>query len=74
MSAEPVEGDIVQITDSSHPWFPCLLTVTEPKPWGIQGFVTIPNSNDGSEPTGRAFNRLNKGQYEVVGKAVWMPG
>lgn len=61
-------NDIVQITDESHHWFPCLVVVTEPKSWGVQGYVMIP-SNDGSG-TRQAYIRPRNEQIEVVGKAI----
>jgi hypothetical protein len=72
MSAIAVH-DIVQITDQAHPWFPCLLLVTEVKSWGIQGFAAIPQSNDGSTAPGQAFNRLRWEQIERIGPAVVIP-
>lgn len=64
------EGDIVQITDESHSWFPCLIIVTEQKSWGVQGYMSIP-TND-AEPNGNAFIRLKHEQVEKVGKAVFV--
>ena len=66
-------GDIVQIVQESHPWFPCLLMVTEVKSWGVQAFAFIPKSNDGSEAPAQAFNRLTWEQVEKVGTAVIIP-
>jgi hypothetical protein len=66
-------GDIVQITDESHHWYPCLIIVTEVKSWGIQGYITIP-SND-NNPNGNAFIRLKDGEFEFCGcKAVLVRG
>jgi hypothetical protein len=61
-------NDIVQITDPEHYWFPCLVVVTEPKSWGVQGYVMIPH-NDGT-PTGQAYIRPRNEQIEYVGKAI----
>lgn len=66
--------DIVQITDATHPWFPCLLVVSEVKSWGVQAFACVPKSNDGSAPPGQAYNRLRWDQVEHVGTAVIIPG
>jgi hypothetical protein len=63
-------GDIVQIVDTTHPWFPCLLIVDEVKAWGVQGYVMIPKTNDGSGPTVQAWNRLGLDQIEFVGRAI----
>lgn len=65
-------GDIVQITDEGHHWFPCLIVVSELKSFGVQGFAFMPQ-NDGSG-TGEAYIRLNAGSYEPVGaSAIIMP-
>ena len=58
-------GDIVQITNGSHHWFPCLVIVREVKSFGCQGYVTIPR-NDG-EKCGNAYILLKKEDYESVG-------
>lgn len=63
-------GDIVQITDENHPWFPCLLVVSEVKSWGVQAFAFVPHSNDGSKPVGQAYNRLPFAQVEVAGRCL----
>jgi hypothetical protein len=64
------QGDIVQIVDEKHAWFPSLLVVEEPKSWGVQAYAIVPKSNDGSEPIARAFNRLNNNQVEKVGEIL----
>lgn len=67
------KDDIVQIVDQDHAWFPALLIVDEVKSWGVQAFVIIPNSNDGSEPISQAYNRLPFNKIEKVGKANIAP-
>lgn len=67
------KGDVVQITDTNHPWFPCLLIVDEVKAWGVQACVIIPQSNDKSEPPSQAFNRLKFEQIAKVGNAIFCP-
>lgn len=67
---EIAKGDIVQILDPHHAWCGCLLIVDEVKSWGVVAYITIPQSNDGSEPAGTAYNRLDKNTYEKVGKAA----
>lgn len=62
------EGDIVQITDPTHHWYPAIIIVSEPKAWGIQGYTIIPTNDDQSN--GQAYIRLTHGAYEYVGKAV----
>ncbi len=64
-------GDIIQITDNTHAWFPCLLIVSEVKQWGVVAYGIIPKSNDGSKPVELAFNRLSYGVFEKVGTAVF---
>ncbi len=60
-------GEIIQIVDEDHHWFPCLVIVSEPKSFGCQGYVLIPH-NDKS-PTGQAYIRLNHDDYVSVGRA-----
>lgn len=62
-------GDIVQVTNDSHHWFGCLIVVTEPRGWGVIGYITIPN-NEREKPNGDAFIRLNNEDFEIVGHAV----
>ena len=62
-------GDIIQITNETHPWYPCLLIVDEVKMWGVQAYCIVPQSNDGSEPVGRAYNRIKNEDFVKVGKA-----
>lgn len=61
-------GDIVQITDPDHHWYPCLVIVSEVKSWGIQGYLSIPQDNTGN--VGNAYIRLINEVIEPVGKAV----
>jgi hypothetical protein len=67
---ELLPGDIVQITNEGHHWFPSLIVVSELKSFGIQGFCFMPH-NDGSG-TGEAYIRLRREEYERVGVAVIM--
>lgn len=60
-------GDIVQIVDEADPWFGCLLVVTEPKPWGVQGFVSVPGLN---EPPGAMYRRPRNEQIVRVGRVA----
>lgn len=61
------KGTIVQITNSDHHWYPCLVIVSEVKSWGIQGYISIPSDNRGN--VGNAYIRLSTDQFEVVGEA-----
>jgi hypothetical protein len=63
MTAE--RGDVIQIAPDKH-WGGCLLIVDEVRDWGVQAFVEIPLR-------GRAFLRVPHEDYEVVGKAPWVP-
>ena len=64
------EGDLVQIIDQEHSWFPCVLMVDEVKDWGVQACVIIPNSNGVS----RAYNRLKYDQIKKVGFSLFTFG
>jgi hypothetical protein len=66
--------DIIQITDEHHPWYACLLVVSEVKFWGVVAYIAIPESNDGSKRPAPAFNRLNYNQFKKVGKATVILG
>lgn len=66
------EGDIIQITDETNKWFPCLLIVSEVKSWGVQAYITIPK-NDGT-PLGNAYYRIENGKFEKVGSALLVAG
>jgi hypothetical protein len=61
-------GDIIQVTDETHHWYPCLLIVQEVRTWGVQAYLVIPDNTDG--PNGTAYIRIEKGAYECVGAAV----
>ena len=63
------QGDIVQIVNEAHPWYPCLLIVKEVKAWGVQVYVFIPKSNDHSEPVAMAYSRLKNEDIVRVGTA-----
>jgi hypothetical protein len=66
-----IPGDIVQITDASHPWYPALLVVDEIRAWGVQAYCIIPESNmPGSKPPTSAYSRLRTGTFEKVGEAL----
>lgn len=64
----PEPGDIVQITNPLHPWYPCLLVVDEVKSWGVQAYVSIPRSNSNRD-VGDAYNTLVSTDFEIVGVA-----
>ncbi len=62
-------GDVVQIVDEAHSWYPCLLLVGKVKSWGVQACALIPKSNDGSERPAEAWNRLKFEQVARIGEA-----
>lgn len=68
--SEIKKGDIIQITKEDDPWFPALLVVSEVKPWGVQAYTLILNSNDGSKKPGNAYRRLKTELFEKVGMAA----
>ncbi len=68
MVSELKPGDIVQITDEKHQWFPCFLVVWELKGFGILGYITIPTN--GETRNDDAFIRINTEQFVKVGEAV----
>lgn len=59
-------GDIMQI-DPTHDEVlgACLMIVTEPKPWGAQGYVTVPGQ-------GNAYYRCKHENMEKVGHCAWI--
>lgn len=63
-------GDVVQVDPGHDQWFGgCLLVVEEIKPWGVQGYVSVPSPGG----PGRAYYRCPNGQFAFVGRAVWFP-
>lgn len=67
-------GDIIQISDTSHAWYPALLFVDEAKAWGVQAGVIVPVRNDTAGSVSVAYNRLRFGQFVLVGRAEVVPG
>lgn len=63
-------GDVVQIDPAHDPdgFGGCLMLVTEPKSWGVQGFVHIPGGDGGD-----AYYRVKFDRIEWVGRAAWVP-
>lgn len=58
-------GDIIQIDPAHDERFgACLMVVSEPKPWGAQGYVQIPAE-------GQAYYRLHFEDGVRVGHAEW---
>lgn len=68
-------GDVVQISPehSGNPAFAgCMLTVSEIKDWGVQGYVQSLGTREGMG--GQAYYRVKFTDIEFVGKAVWAAG
>jgi hypothetical protein len=59
------KGTVIQITEN-HKWCGCLAMVSEPKGWGCQAFINIPEQ-------GNAYIRLNFEDFEVIGIAPLIP-
>lgn len=65
-------GDVVQIDPASGGFFGgCFMLVTEPKPFGAQGFVSVPGAR--GEPPGSAYYRAKWEEMEYIGRAAWAP-
>ena len=71
MSPQPLQkGDIVQINPSYHETLgACLMVVTDPKPWGAMGYVTVPQQGG----AGRAYIRVPTEAFVRVGQVIWLP-
>lgn len=62
------EGEIVQLnpgTCRNRMFAGCMMTVTEPKPWGAQGYVQGLGEN--GEPAGQAYYRARWDEMELTG-------
>jgi len=46
-----------------------IMVITEPKPWGAQGYVQALGEN--GEPGGQAYYRAHWDEMEFVGRAEW---
>lgn len=67
------EGDVVQLSPATvkNPMFAaCTMVVTEPKPWGAQGYVQ--SLGEGGAPGGEAYYRATWEEMEYVGRIAWM--
>ncbi len=63
-------GDIVQIVNAQHAWYPCVLIVDEVKIWGVQAYVIHPLSNQGSGNIAIAPIRLKMEDVQKVGESL----
>lgn len=69
-------GDLVQLnpdTTRNRAFAGCIMTVTEPKSWGAQGYVQGLGP-DRQTPAGQAYYRAVWEEMELVGKAEWVIG
>lgn len=62
------KGDVVQIDPTKELFGGCFMTVTEPKPWGAQGYIAVPGKE------GLVYFRCAWEHMEFVGKACWVSG
>lgn len=64
--------DVVQLSpEAGNPMFAgCFMVVTEPKPWGAQGFVQALGEN--GQPGGQAYYRATWDEMEPIGRAEWI--
>jgi len=67
-------GDVVQLSpDVGNPAFACcFMVVSEPKPWGAQGYVQALGTRE--EPGGQAYYRAKWEEMEIAGYAIWVTG
>jgi len=62
-------GDVVQIDpDHDERFGGCFLVVSAVKPWGVQGYVSIPDAGRAA----RAYYRLKREAMVRVGSAEWV--
>ena len=68
-------GQLVQLdpeTTKNRMFAGCIMTVTEPKSWGAQGYVQALGTD--GKPGGQAYYRASWAEMEPVGQAVWTIG
>jgi hypothetical protein len=65
-------NDVVQINpDTLSAFGGCFMLVTEPKPWGAIGLISMPTRD--SEVPGSAYYRATWAEIEYVGTAAFVP-
>lgn len=65
----PVEnGNVIQVTNPTHQWFPVLMIVEELKGWGVMAYHMV--CSNGEEPNGQAYIRIPSEDFEVCGDAI----
>lgn len=65
-------GDVVQLSPAvDNPAFAfSMMIVSEPKPWGAQGYVQALGTRD--DTGGQAYYRAKWDEMEYVGSATWV--
>jgi len=58
-------GDVVQIINEEHHWFPCLVVVQEVKTWGVQAYLLTPPMGE----FGVAYIRVKNADIKLIGQA-----
>jgi hypothetical protein len=67
MTSDLQVNDVVQIDpDHDKNFGACFMVVTDPKPWGAQGYVQVPGTD------GVAFYRCPHDAMALIGKAEWL--
>lgn len=67
MTSDLRAGDVVQIDPAHDDVFGgCFMVVTEPKPWGAQGYCSSPGEK------GLAFYRVPHSAMDLIGRATWV--
>lgn len=64
-----LKGDVIQLDPDHCDWGPLLCIVDEVKAWGVSCYALHPDKR--GEPPPRMFMRVDHGNYEVIGLAVW---
>lgn len=64
-------GDVVQLSPA-HKFGGMLVVVTEPKPWGCQGYLMSQFNFEAVRFKGVAYVRAEFSEFEYVGKIQWL--
>lgn len=72
--AKITPGVVVQLSPTvGNPMFAfCMMTVSEVKSWGAQGYVQ--SLGQDGKPGGQAYYRAKWEEMEYVGQALWIVG
>jgi hypothetical protein len=69
-----MNGDIIQITDEAHPWFPALLIVDEATERRVLATCLMPMSNANGSRCAQASIRIRYDQFAICGQALIVAG